>query len=82
VERHPVLEARAEKRVHVRMRRTAHAAVVMAREDALRASKASAERLVDRVAHDPLSLRPAESCEALSRRVVDRHDEGGSTSAS
>jgi hypothetical protein len=49
MDRHPVLEAWAEERVHVRMSGSALAAVLMDGEHALGASSGAAEGLLDGV---------------------------------
>ena len=75
VDRHPILEPRAEKRVHVWVRRPACAAVVMDRENPLGSSQGTTECLVDRITHDALGLGPVQPPEAFRRGVVHGHDE-------
>jgi integrase len=53
---HPILEPRAEQRVHVRVCRSIRAAVFVDRKDALRLPQSPAERLVNGVAQDSVRL--------------------------
>jgi hypothetical protein len=75
VDRHAVLEPRAEQGVDVRVRRPAKSAVLMDRKDALGAPKGAAERPLDGVAQDALRDGGLESAEALRSLVVDSQDE-------
>src|SRR6266571_304567 len=75
VDRHPVLEPRAEESVHVRMGGPALAAVLMDREHALGAPGGSAEGLLHGVTQNPLAEVAVEPMEALRRGVVHGQDE-------
>src|SRR2546422_5023197 len=75
VDRHSVLEPRAEKSVHVRVCRPILAAVLMDREDALNSPSGTAEGSLHGIAQDPLREMAVEALEAPHRRVVHGHDE-------
>jgi hypothetical protein len=67
---HPVLEARAEESVHVRMSGSALPAVLMDGEDALGASDGAAKGLLDGVTENALAEVAVQLPEALGRGVV------------
>ena len=71
----PVLQARAQDRVHMRMRSTAFTSVLVDRERTLDTSRGAAEGLLHRVAEDALRQAAVEAREAFGRFVVDGEDE-------
>ena len=75
VDGHSVLEAWAEERVHVRMSRSALAAVLVDGENALGASGAAAEGLLDGVTQNALGEMTVQPVEALGRGVVHGENE-------
>jgi len=75
VDSHPVLEARAKESVHVRVSGSALAAVLVDGEDALGASRGTAEGLLDGVTQNALPEGAVEPAEAFGRDVVHGQDE-------
>jgi hypothetical protein len=72
VDRHPVFEARAEEGMHVRMIRSALAAVLMDGEHALSASGGAAEGLLDGVTQNALAEMAAQPLEGAWPRGCPR----------
>jgi hypothetical protein len=75
VDRHAVLEPRAEQRVHVRVRGAVMAAVLMHGKDALDAPGGTTGGSLDGVTQNALGEVSIEPLEALRRGVVDGQDE-------
>jgi hypothetical protein len=75
VDGHPVLEPRAEENVHVRLRRSAHAAVLVDSKDTPCATGSAAEGLLHGVTQDAVAEWTVEPPEALGRGGVHGQDE-------
>ena len=75
VDRHPVLEPRAQESMDVRVGRAILPTVLMDRKHALGAASGATESLLDGIAQDALREMPVEPLEALRRRVVHGQDE-------
>jgi len=72
---HPVLEARAEESVHVRMSGSVLPAVLMDGEDALGTSGGAAKGVLDGVTENALAEVAVQLPEALGGGVVNGQDE-------
>ena len=75
VDRHAVLEARAEQRVHVRVSGSSLAAVLVDGEHALGAPRGAAEGLLDGITQNAVAEGAVEPAEALGGGVVHGQDE-------
>ena len=75
VDRDPVLEARAEKSMHVGVRRPILATMLMDREHTLSSTRAATESPVDGIAQDAFRKAAVEALEPFRRRVIHGHDE-------
>ena len=75
VDGHPVLEARAEKSVNVRVRGSVYTAVLVDGKDTLHAAGGAAKRLLHGITQDAVAERAIQPAEAVGGGVVHGQDE-------